>query len=143
MAVDASCLSGSHRGRWLAKLQVRGQQRQTAQHPRTTAVSWWIWVDSEPTWRSGRVAWWPAPAPTPRPPRPRRDQGAACVQAGLGTLKSLALFQAATQQQIDYSTLANPTTGFSFTTLREGSYLSLGQVVKLHTTNLELFAWCR
>ena len=30
-----------------------------------------------------------------------------------------------------------------FTTLPEGSYLSLGQVVKLHTTNPDLFAWCR
>jgi hypothetical protein len=38
--------------------------------------------------------------------------------------------------------LANPTTGPIFTTLPEGSYLSLGQVVKLHTTNPELFAWC-
>jgi hypothetical protein len=100
-------------------------------------------VDSEPTWRSGRVAWWPAPAPTPRPPRPPRNQGAACVQTGLGTLKSLGLFQAAAQKQIDYSTLANPTTGPIFTTLPEGSYLSLGQVVKLHTTNPELYAWCR
>jgi hypothetical protein len=42
-----------------------------------------------------------------------------------------------------HSTLANPTTGPIFTTLPEGSYLSLGQVVKLHTTNPELFAWCR
>jgi hypothetical protein len=72
-----------------------------------------------------------------------RNQGAACVQAGLGTLKSLGLLQAAAQRQIDYSTLANPTTGPIFTTLPEGSYLSLGQVVKLHTTNPELFAWCR
>jgi hypothetical protein len=72
-----------------------------------------------------------------------RNQGAACVQAGLSTLKSLGLLQAAAQKQVDYSTLANPTTGPIFTTLPEGSYLSLGQVVKLHTTNPELFAWCR
>lgn len=72
-----------------------------------------------------------------------RNQGAACVQAGLSTLKSLGLLQAAAQQQVDYSTLANPTMGPIFTTLPEGSYLSLGQVVKLHTTNPELFAWCR
>jgi hypothetical protein len=72
-----------------------------------------------------------------------RNQGAACVQAGLSTLKSLGLLQAAAQQQIDYSTLANPTTGPIYTTLPEGSYLSLGQVVKLHTTHPELFAWCR
>ena len=37
----------------------------------------------------------------------------------------------------------NPVTGPIFTTLPTGSYLSLGQVVKLHTTNPELFAWCR
>jgi hypothetical protein len=30
-----------------------------------------------------------------------------------------------------------------FTDLRVGSYLSLGQVVRLHTPNPELFAWCR
>ena len=71
------------------------------------------------------------------------NQGAACVQAGLSTLKSLGLLQAAAQKQLDYSTLANPTTGPIYTTLPEGSYLSLGQVVKLHTTNPELFAWCR
>jgi hypothetical protein len=71
------------------------------------------------------------------------NEGAACVQAGLSTLKSLGLLQAAAQKQLDYSTLANPTTGPIFTTLPDGSYLSLGQVVKLHTTNPDLFAWCR
>jgi len=81
-----------------------------------------------------------APASAAEAPR---NQGAACVQAGLGTLKSLGLLQAAAQKEIDYSTLANPTTGPIYTTLPEGSYLSLGQVVKLHTTNPELFAWCR
>jgi hypothetical protein len=83
------------------------------------------------------------PALSPSPWPPPRNQGAACVQAGLSTLKSLGLLQAAAQKQVDYSTLANPTTGPIFTTLPEGSYLSLGQVVKLHTTNPELFAWCR
>jgi hypothetical protein len=63
------------------------------------------------------------------------NQGAACVQAGLSTLKSLGLLQAAARKQLDYSTLANPATGPIYTTLPEGSYLSLGQVVKLHTTN--------
>jgi hypothetical protein len=72
-----------------------------------------------------------------------RNEGAACIQAGLDTLKSLGLLQAAAQKQIDYSTLADPTTGPIFTTLPEGSFLSLGQVVKLHKTNPELFAWCR
>jgi hypothetical protein len=71
------------------------------------------------------------------------NQGAACVQAGLSTLKRLGLLQAAASKQLDYSTLANPATGPIYTSLPEGSYLSLGQVVKLHTTNPELFAWCR
>ncbi|MGC1210307.1 MAG: hypothetical protein WA890_03430 [Micromonospora sp.] len=70
------------------------------------------------------------------------NPGAACVQAGLGTLKSLGLLQAAAQQKIDYSTLADPAAGPIFADLPAGSYLSLGTVVKLHTTNPELFAWC-
>ena len=69
--------------------------------------------------------------------------GAECAQAGIGTLKSLGLLQAAAAKQVDYSTLADPTSGPIFTTLPEGSFLSLGQVVKLHHTNPELFAWCR
>jgi hypothetical protein len=81
-----------------------------------------------------------APAVAAQAPR---NEGAACVQAGLSTLKSLGLLQAAAHKQLDYSTLADPTTGPVYTTLPEGSYLSLGQVVKLHTTNPELFAWCR
>lgn len=71
------------------------------------------------------------------------NEGAACVQAGIGTLKSLDLLQAAAQKKIDYSTLANPVSGPIFASLPEGSFLSLGTVVKLHTTNPELFAWCR
>jgi hypothetical protein len=70
------------------------------------------------------------------------NEGAACIQAGLSFLKSEGLLQAAAQKQIDYSTLANPATGPIFTTLPTDSFLSLGQVVKLHKTNPELFAWC-
>ena len=70
------------------------------------------------------------------------NSGAACVQAGIGTLKELGLLQAAAQKQIDYSTLADPVNGPIFADLPEGSDLSLGQVVKLHTTNPGLFAWC-
>jgi hypothetical protein len=66
----------------------------------------------------------------------------ACVQAGLGTLKELGLLQQAAQKKIDYSTLADPVAGPIFAELPEGSFLSLGQVVKLHTSNPELFAWC-
>jgi hypothetical protein len=71
------------------------------------------------------------------------NSGASCVQAGLGTLKELGLFQAAARKQIDYSTLADPVNGPIFADLPEGSFLSLGQVVKLHKTNPGLFAWCR
>jgi hypothetical protein len=71
------------------------------------------------------------------------NQGASCTQAGLDTLKSLGLLQAAAQRKIDYSTLADPTSGPIFADLPSGSYLSLGEVVKLHHTNPELFAWCR
>jgi hypothetical protein len=72
-----------------------------------------------------------------------RNEGAACAQAGIRTLKSLGLFQAAAQKKIDYSTLADPVSGPIFTELPPGSYLSLGQVVKLHHQNPQLFAWCR
>jgi hypothetical protein len=74
---------------------------------------------------------------------PASNAGAACTQAGIGTLKSLDLLQAAAQKNIDYSSLADPTTGPIYAELPSGSYLSLGQVVKLHHTNPELFAWCR
>ncbi|WDZ86421.1 hypothetical protein [Micromonospora cathayae] len=80
-----------------------------------------------------------APASAAGPANP----GAACVQAGLGTLKSLGLLEAAAQKQVDYATLADPVNGPIFADLPAGSYLSLGAVVKLHTTNPELFAWCR
>ncbi|MEV4478237.1 hypothetical protein [Micromonospora coxensis] len=69
--------------------------------------------------------------------------GGSCVQAGLGTLDSLGLLQAAAQRKVDYSTLADPVNGPIFAELPAGSYLSLGQVVKLHTSSPELFAWCR
>ena len=69
--------------------------------------------------------------------------GGKCVQAGLGTLRTLGLFDDAVRKGIDYSTLADPVEGPIFADLPEGSYLSLGQVVKLHTSNPNLFAWCR
>jgi hypothetical protein len=78
---------------------------------------------------------------TPASAAPSND-GAACAQAGISTLKSLGLLQAAAQRKIDYSTLADPKSGPIFADLPSGSYLSLGRVVKLHHTNPELFAWC-
>lgn len=85
-----------------------------------------------------------APAAEARPSQPgNQGAGGFCVQAGIGTLKSLGLLQAAAQKQIDYSTLADAEEGPIFADLPEGSFLSLGQVVRLHTSNPELFAWCR
>ena len=84
-----------------------------------------------------------APAAAAPPASTPANPGAACVQAGIGTLKNLGLLQAAAQKKVDYSTLADPVAGPIFTDLPEGSFLSLGPVVKLHTTNPELFAWCR
>jgi len=68
----------------------------------------------------------------------------ACVQAGIGTLKELGLLQTAAQKGIDYSTLDSGAGGAGYinTDLPAGSNLSLGQVVKLHTSSPELFDWC-
>jgi hypothetical protein len=76
-----------------------------------------------------------------------KNAGAACVQDGIGFLKTNGLLQQAAQKKIDYSTLgpgteADPGPGLIRVQLPEGSFLSLGQVVKLHTTNPELFTWC-
>jgi len=81
-------------------------------------------------------------APAQAAPKPASAGGGACAQAGLDTLKSLDLLQAAAAKQVDYSTLADPVAGPIFTTLPTGSFLSLGQVVKLHTSSPGLFAWC-
>ena len=67
----------------------------------------------------------------------------ACVRAGIEKLTGLGLLQAAAQRTIDYSTLADPDIGPIYADLPEGSFLSLGQVVKLHTTSPQLFEWCR
>ena len=79
----------------------------------------------------------------PRPPRPPATKELPASRLVSAPSRTSVWFQAAGQKQLDYSTLANPTTGPIYTTLPEGSYLSLGQVVKLHTANPELFAWCR
>jgi hypothetical protein len=73
-----------------------------------------------------------------------KNAGAACVQDGIGFLKENNLLRAAAQKKIDYSTLGpgEGNAGLIRVQLPEGSFLSLGQVVKLHTTNPELFTWC-
>ena len=59
-----------------------------------------------------------APASAAEAPR---NEGEACVQAGLSTLKSLGLLQAAAQKQLGYSTLADPTTGQSLPPCRRAA----------------------
>ena len=71
-----------------------------------------------------------------------KNAGAACVQDGIGFLKSQGLLQAAAKKQIDYSTLGPDGANLIRVQLPEGSFLSLGQVVKLHVTNPGLFTWC-
>jgi hypothetical protein len=66
--------------------------------------------------------------------------GGQCVQAGIGKLKELGALQAAAQKQVDYSAFTGDD-GIRLA-LPAGTFLSLGQVVKLHTSNPELFAWC-
>ncbi len=67
-----------------------------------------------------------------------------CVQAGLGTLKSLGLLQAAAQKQVDYAPFGSQEGGAGLIRIEfDGpAFLSLGQVVSLHTSSPELFAWC-
>ena len=68
---------------------------------------------------------------------------ASCVQAGIGFLRDNGLLQAAAQHEIDYSTLGPNGLNLITVQLPTGSFLSLGQVVKLHTTNPEYFPnWC-
>jgi hypothetical protein len=73
-----------------------------------------------------------------RPANP--GAGGQCVRAGIGTLLSLNAVPAAAQQKVDYSAFAGED-GIRLP-LEEPTFLSLGTVVKLHTTNPELFAWC-
>jgi hypothetical protein len=78
------------------------------------------------------------------PANHRIDQaGARCVVEGVTYLAEHGLLRDAALRRIDYSTLANPTTGPIFTTLPPGSFLSLGEVIRLHYTDPQLFAWCR
>jgi hypothetical protein len=71
-----------------------------------------------------------------------KSAGAACVQDGIGFLKDNGLLRQAAQRKIDYSTLGPEGAGLIRVQLPEGSFLSLGKVVKLHFTNPELFTWC-
>lgn len=77
--------------------------------------------------------------------------GARCVKAGVTFLVENELLKAAALRKIDYSDLDSDLTnnddvftrsGPINTDLPNGSYLSLGTVIRLHFTNPELFDWC-
>jgi hypothetical protein len=80
--------------------------------------------------------------------------GVRCVRAGVTFLADNGLLRAAALQQIDYSDLdtdAGPapgnddtysTSGAINADLPNGANLSLGEVIRLHFTNPELFDWC-
>lgn len=83
----------------------------------------------------------------PQSVRAPADEGAACIQDGIGFLKDNDLLQAAAQKQIDYDTLDSENApefddGAINADLPAGSNLSLGQVVKLHKEAPALFDWC-
>jgi hypothetical protein len=81
-------------------------------------------------------------------------EGVRCVRAGVSFLVQNDLLRAAALRQIDYSDLdtdAGPapgnddtysTSGAINADLPNGSNLSLGDVIRLHYTNPELFDWC-
>ncbi len=71
-----------------------------------------------------------------------KNAGAACVQEGIGFLKENGLLQQAAQKKIDYSTLGPDGAGLIRVQYPKDTFLPLGQVVKAHTTNPELFTWC-
>ncbi len=75
----------------------------------------------------------------------------ACVQQGIGTLKSLGLLQAAAQKKVNYALIDSNGPGIPALGLPNGlinadlgdeAFLSLGKVVSLHTSSPELFDWC-
>ena len=79
--------------------------------------------------------------------------GARCVKAGVTFLVQNNLLRAAALRQIDYSDLdsdeTNPPNDDTYTAdgaintdLPNGANLALGEVIRLHFTNPELFDWC-
>ena len=79
--------------------------------------------------------------------------GARCVKAGVTFLVQNDLLRAAALRQIDYSDLdtdsTNPANDDTYSAsgpinadLPNGANLSLGEVIRLHFTNPELFDWC-
>jgi hypothetical protein len=73
-------------------------------------------------------------------------KGGQCIRAGVTTLVSLDAVSAAARGQIDYSafgTLSDgPFAGAIDLPLEEGSFIPLKDVIALHRTSPDTFAWC-
>lgn len=73
-------------------------------------------------------------------------QGGQCIRAGVTTLVSLDAVSAAARGLVDYSafgTLSDgPFAGAIDLPLAEGSFIPLKDVIALHRTAPQLFAWC-
>jgi hypothetical protein len=75
-------------------------------------------------------------------------QGGQCIRAGVTTLVSLDAVSAAARGQVDYSAFSlsadpeSPFFGLIRAELDEGSFIPLKDVIALHRTAPQLFAWC-
>jgi hypothetical protein len=70
--------------------------------------------------------------------------GGRCVAEGVAVLRSLpGGVSAAARQQVDYGPFGPEGAGLIRLPIpAEGVFLPLSDVIKLHTTNPEAFAWC-
>ena len=69
-------------------------------------------------------------------------KGGRCIAAGVGTLVDAGLITQAAQGTLDYAPLGTNGAGLIRVALPQGSFIPLNQVISLHRTNPELFAWC-
>lgn len=73
---------------------------------------------------------------------PADKPAVACQQAGMDVLRDLGALRAAARGEVDYSAFADAEEGPIFLDLDEGSFIPLKDVLALHRSNPELFAWC-
>jgi len=69
-------------------------------------------------------------------------QGGRCIAAGVGTLVDAGLITQAAEGTLDYAAFGTNGAGLVRLALPVGSFIPLNQVISLHRTNPELFAWC-
>ena len=72
-------------------------------------------------------------------------RGARCVAAGVKFLASNGLLVKAALRQVDYDTIDSDgggDAGLINADLPTPAFLPLGEVIRLHFTNPELFDWC-